>query len=186
MELRRVRTGLVRATAGLFGVLAATGVWLSFNYQPDVSAGVTQSSVMSGVHRWASSVVLVVLLALLVVGIAEVVQRQASARGWAAAGALLLLAVALSVSGYMIRWDQLALDVVELGTRMKGLFTVFRDDVRFVIVDGIEVRTGSVRLTFILHALVLPLVFAVTLWWGRARKTATSVGDLADTLSPGA
>lgn len=174
MELGRVRAGLVRSAVALFVLLAVTGVWLSFFYRPTApEVDLSWVTGFRGIHRWSSVVVVFVLVALLVVCIAEVTQRRATNRHWAIAAVLLVCGVFLGFTGYLLPWDQLALWAVTVGTNYTGFFSLFGDEVRYVLVAGVEVGTGTVRAWFVVHALLLPLVFGALMWRLR-RRTAVA------------
>ena len=163
MELGRVRAGLVRAVVALFVLLAATGVWLSFFYRPMApNSDLSWVTGLRGVHRWSSVVVVFVLVALVVVCVAERMQHRAG--HWAIAAALLVCGVVLGITGYLLPWDQLALWAVKVGTNYSGFFALFGDEVRYVLVGDVEVGTGTVRAWFVVHALLLPIVFGALLW----------------------
>ena len=49
----------------------------------------------------------------------------------------------LSFTGYLLPWDQLALWAVTVGTNMMGYTPVFGDQVRFVLLGGVEIGTDT-------------------------------------------
>ena len=81
------------------------------------------------------------------------------------AGALVLLGLALSFTGYLLPWDQLALWAVKVGSRSEGVAwdAAFSGDVRFILIGGTEVTQGTYRLWLVVHAGVLAAAFAAVL-----------------------
>ena len=162
---------MVVSAAALLGLLAATGVWLSFFYRPgSVNNGAVTA--MRGVHRFGGSLLLLVLIVLLVVAVIDVVQRRTGHEPWIIAAALALLGLVLSVSGFLLPYDQLALRAVTVRTDISGFFELFTDEVRYVLIGTSEVSVSTIRGWFVVHSLVLPLVLGALLW--RARRDATS------------
>ena len=164
VELGRVRAGLVRSAIALFVLLAATGVWLSFFYRPTMHGW---AQTMHSMHIAYAIVLVFVLVALLAVTVAE-------RGGWHLAATLFLASLALAYTGLLLPWDQLALWAVTIGTNIRGFFTLFGDEVRYVLINGVEVSTGTLRAWFVVHALVLPLVFGAVLWRLRRHRHVES------------
>jgi len=84
---------------------------------------------------------------------------------------LLVIEVAI---GSAIKWDQVALWAVTVGSGIRGV--ILRDvAVKFVIVDGQELGWGEFRRLVWLHLLVLPAVVAgaagFVIWWVRRQGT---------------
>ena len=52
--------------------------------------------------------------------------------------------------------DQLALWAVTVGTNMMGYTPVFGDQVRFVLLGGVEIGTDTLLRWYVLHVLMLP------------------------------
>lgn len=150
---------MVRSAIVLFVLLALTGVCLSFLYEPRMRGW---AQTMHSMHIAYAIVLVFVLVALLAVTVAE-------RTGWHLAATLFLASVALVYTGLLLPWEQLALWAVTIGTNIKGLFTLFGDEVRYVLINGVEVSTGTLRAWFVVHALVLPIAFGALLW--RLRRT---------------
>ena len=160
-------TGLARASRILLGavvavaaVLAVTGVWLTFNYRPTAaqawsdldspSAGIGWARL---IHQATSALLVALVIALLVVGVVAT-QR------WRSVTALLVTTLALAYTGLLLPWDQLALWAVTVGTDHQGmLHAAFSDDVRFVLIRGVEVSQATLGLWFLVHAVALALAF---------------------------
>jgi quinol-cytochrome oxidoreductase complex cytochrome b subunit len=142
-------------------VLAVTGVWLTFNYRPNATqAWPDLGNSPAGtdwprlIHQVATVVLLPVVVAFLMVGVV-------ASRRWRSATALLVTTLTLAYTGTLLPWDQLALWAVTVGINYQGMLAAaFSDDVRFVILGGAEISQATLALWFVVHAAVLPVVFA--------------------------
>lgn len=75
---------------------------------------------------------------------------------------VLVGAVATGVAWLLVRWEQVALSGVTVGTDVSGLwFAAFSDEVVFVVVDGVEVAQGTYAPWVIAH-LAFPVLVLVT------------------------
>jgi quinol-cytochrome oxidoreductase complex cytochrome b subunit len=170
---RRLQRWSLWVAAGLVGVLVVTGAWLWFRYQPDpewFGDGAAPVRWPQALHAVAGGVVgIVVLLATLA---AWAARREARGRpvGLAATVAALGLAFGAAYSGYLIAWEQLALYAVTVGD-VRGMGVLWDPDVRFVIVDGVEVAAATVQRWAVAHVLLgAALAAAVALGiWGATR-----------------
>ena len=151
MVVRRVVFGVLGVQLAL---LVVTGVALFFWYRP--TAAVAWDDVRSLhpavalvhairlVHRWTAT--LMFPSAVIGAVVLAVQARRARLRLTVpvAIGAALVTAVlAAGITGYAVAWDQLALWAVTVGTNMIGFLPLFGDQVRFVLVNGVEVGTDT-------------------------------------------
>lgn len=156
-----LRTTVVVASL-LAGVLLGTGVWLWFHYLPSGMSPEWDPVIpfLKGrmrvrlVHGWASQALL--LDALVILGL--LLGRRAMRRQWPKGLWLLAIALLGSFTGFLLPWDQLSLFGVSVGTDIEGLSVFWSDDVRFVIVDGVEVSTATIQRWAVVHAVVLPVL----------------------------
>lgn len=159
--LARAQRILLGAVVVVAAVLAVTGVWLTFNYRPDAAQAWRDLDLPStGIgwarltHQAATAVLLILLVAFLVVGIV-------ASRPWRSATALLVTTLALTWTGFLLPWDQLALWAVTTGTNYDGMLgAAFGDDVRFVLLGGVEISQATLRLWLLVHTVALTAVFA--------------------------
>jgi quinol-cytochrome oxidoreductase complex cytochrome b subunit len=160
----RARIVLLWIVVVLAGVLAVSGVWLTFTYRPSaVQAwpGVSDSSPMQWprrIHLVATWLIVPAAAGLMVASLAV---KRATAP---AVGFLLVLVIALAYTGFLIAWDQLALWAVSSAGFPDGMWAAaFDDRVRFVLIGGAEISPGTLRLWFIVHGAVLAVVLGATL-----------------------
>jgi quinol---cytochrome c reductase cytochrome b subunit, bacillus type len=177
---------LLIALSATFVVVAATGVYQAFRYLPTAArAWPGQGFAPAGrgliydttdiVHRWASYLLVALVLATAVVRAAGTVK----ARAWSAANVALaavgMAAVAAIVTGPRLQWDQLALWAVTVGTdHFRGVFWS-DESVKFILRGSQELGLGEFRRDVWLHTLVFPLLAACgigVLWYACTRTTA--------------
>lgn len=159
------------ATAALVAVgaflAAGTGAALFDRYWP-VPPGGTMSDVggASAALGTAHTAALVVTVVLAVVGLALAVGRASTERSPGAiggVGAALVAAIAIGVglvTRPLVDFEQVGLTGVTVGTGLRGWRTGLRDDVRFLIVNGSEVRPGTYAAVLAIH-LAAPVLAVV-------------------------
>ena len=98
---------------------------------------------------------------------------------WVIGVNLLQFTLLLSFTGYLLPWDQLALWAVTVGTNMMGYTPVFGEQVRFVLLGGVEIGTDTLLRWYVLHVLLLPVRASSSSWrftsGGSARTAASQV-----------
>lgn len=156
------------AAAGVTAVgLVGTGVWLSLYYRPTPAAGNPYSSSTASdtvqlvdwvrfAHLWTARLFMVSLLVVLALAVIRVLREARPAMGAVLAGAACVLAGAGLFTGRMLPFDQLALWAVTPGDSLSGYRPFFGDQIRFVIVGGVEADAPNVAVALVIHALLLP------------------------------
>jgi quinol-cytochrome oxidoreductase complex cytochrome b subunit len=79
---------------------------------------------------------------------------------WCVGIALLLLTLALSFTGYLLPWDQLAYWAVTVGTRIAGAVPVVGEHLRQALLGGTTIGQPTLVRFYALHAVVLPAATA--------------------------
>ncbi len=178
----RVRLASLRFRATLFGgllstslfaILTITGVLLMYVYVPSedgawASIQVLEERVRFGrtlraLHNWtAQAMVVTVVLHLFSLAWRGAYERSKAANWWVGV-ILFFLTVALSYTGYLLPWDQLAFWAITVGANMAGSAPVIGGAVKHALL-GSDVITGTTLLRFYVHhCITLPLVFAALL-----------------------
>ena len=173
-SVRRLEQVLVGLLGACLVGLVATGIHLWSTYRPSgLGPGGIQQT-----HRALSTASLYLAVAL---AVAAATARSRSPRARVATTALALAGLAWLVgsafTGHLLRWDQLALWAVTVGTEFRGFTAIYNEQVRFVLVGGVEVATSTFRRWAIIHVLVLPsaLVFTLAAIWSFRRSRGRRV-----------
>jgi quinol-cytochrome oxidoreductase complex cytochrome b subunit len=198
----RYTLGLGLVSAILFGVLTVTGLALMLYYVPhppeaygsmmDLQFVVTFGVVLRNMHRWsAHAMVFVVFLHLCRVFWTGSYKRPREFN-WVVGVALLLLTLALSFTGYLLPWDQLAFWAITVGANIAAYAPVVGDQVRFLLLGGHVIGPTTLLRFYVLHCVFLPLAMAllvsVHVWRVRkdglsgAPETAAPVEETAGTF----
>jgi quinol-cytochrome oxidoreductase complex cytochrome b subunit len=174
--------GLGLITLYLFLILIGTGVLLMFYYVPstqqaydamkDLQFVVSAGLLMRNMHRWAAHLmVLFVMLHLCRVFYTGAYKRPREFN-WLLGVGLFLLTAALSFTGYLLPWDQLAFWAIKVGTSIAGYAPVIGQKLRFLMLGGHTVGQEALIRFYVLHVIMLPglavLMIALHLW--RVRK----------------
>jgi quinol-cytochrome oxidoreductase complex cytochrome b subunit len=150
-------------------VLAATGIYLYFQYSP-IAEGFAHGTQLA--HRYVGQLA---VWTALVAGMAAVVAARPGRRRIAGAlgGATLVTTLAASFTGFLLPWDQLGLWTVTVGTNAKGYHLLTGDDVRFVFFADVELSPDTPLRWLVVHVIVALVVFApVVLTWRRVSRPA--------------
>jgi len=174
--------GLGLVSFFLFVSLTATGLALMVYYVPHTSAAYRsmkdlEHAVAFGLflrnsHRWAAhGMVAVVFLHMCRVFFTGS-YKPPREFNWVVGVVLLLLTLALSFTGYLLPWDQLAYWAITVGTSIVAYFPVLGPEARYLLLGGHEIGQAALLRFYVLHCLVLPLAmaFLVALHFWRVRK----------------
>ncbi len=165
-----------------FLALTVTGVMLMFYYVPssdraygDIETLETQvrfGMLMRNLHRWmAHAMVITVFLHMMRVFYTGA-YKPPREFNWVVGVVLLVLTLLLSYTGYLLPWDQLSIWAVTVGMNMAGTAPLLGDDVKLVLLGGLEVGDAALIRFYTLHVIGLPLlagVFMAVHFW-RVRR----------------
>jgi quinol-cytochrome oxidoreductase complex cytochrome b subunit len=174
--------GLGLISLFLLVVLTVTGVFLMLYYTPhppeayrsmkDLEFVVTFGTVLRNGHRWAAhAMVLVVFLHMCRVFFTGAYKppRQFN---WVVGVGLLILTLALSFTGYLLPWDQLAYWAITVGTNIAAYAPFAGERLKYLLLGGHVIGPGALLRFYVLHCVILPVVIfalvAVHVW--RVRK----------------
>jgi quinol-cytochrome oxidoreductase complex cytochrome b subunit len=174
--------GLGLVSFYLFVVLVVTGLALMLYYSPhpsdayrsmkDLQYAVTLGMYLRNLHRWAAhAMVAVVFLHMCRVFFmgAYKPQRQFN---WVVGVGLLLLTMALSFTGYLLPWDQLAFWAITVGTSIVAYAPIVGDDLKYLLLGGHDIGAAALLRFYVLHCVILPVAAAglIALHFWRVRK----------------
>ncbi len=182
------------ASFALFVILTATGILLMVYYKPDVDQAynsikdihyvVPTGRIIRNIHRWAAHLMVVTVLLHICRVFYTASYKAPREFNWLLGMALFIITLALSFSGYLLPWDQLAYWAITIGSNIAGSPTEFTDALgitalfdpgRFskeLLLGASEVGQEALLRFYILHCIVLPLALTVLLavhFW-RIRK----------------
>lgn len=186
--------GLGIITTVLFLILVVTGILLMLYYKPSVATAydsikdiqyvVPTGRVMRNVHRWAAHG----MVALVILHMARVfytsAYKQPREFNWVMGIMLLVITFALSFTGYLLPWDQLAFWAVTIGSNIAGSPQDLTDTLGITqfFNPGGFIKEGLLGAHFVgeealirfytLHVIILPIILTAVLgvhFW-RIRK----------------
>ncbi len=201
--------GLGVALASLFGILTVTGLLLMVYYVPstdlaytsikDLHSVVPFGGLMRNMHRWGAHL----MVALVILHMARVFYtasyKDKREFNWVVGVALFVLTLALSFTGYLLPWDQLAYWAVTIGaniagspdelTHALGLPAAFNvgELQKEILLGASTVGQQALTRFYLLHVVVLPLLVtalvALHIW--RIRKDGgLTRPEAANTAAP--
>ncbi len=180
MQTGRLFRGVYRVTLVLFLSLLVTGMYLVFFYRPTAAAAWSDiyelkanwalGAFVQSTHRWVSFLMIPMVATLALLGLFETGFTLRNRR--TAAVLLPVLAVAGVLTGFVLPWDQLALQSVTVGTNISGYAPVFGDEVRFVLTDGWMIGKGFLAAALIVHTLVIGSLFVGVFVFVRTKRDA--------------
>ena len=186
--------GLGIAAISLFLILVATGILLMVYYTPstalaydsikDIHYVVPTGRLIRNVHRWAAHLMVIVVLVHMCRVFYTASYKAPREFNWIIGMALLVLTLALSFTGYLLPWDQLAFWAVTIGANIAASpreltdvlgITAWFDPGGFqkqLLLGANEVGQDALTRFYLLHVMVLPLVLTalVGVHFWRIRK----------------
>jgi quinol-cytochrome oxidoreductase complex cytochrome b subunit len=186
--------GLGIATLAFFALLTVTGLFLMIYYNPstrqafqttkDIHYVVAAGRSVRNVHRWAAHLMVVAVFLHMARVFYTGSYRAPREFNWLVGLGLLVLTLALSFTGYLLPWDQLAFWAVTIGANIASSPTELTDALgitryvdpgrlmRILLLGADEVGETSLVRFYFLHCVLLPLaaVGLVGVHFWRIRK----------------
>jgi len=187
------RLGFISAV--LLAILTVTGAYLMFFYRPtspdaffdmkDLGSAVTFGQLMRNAHRWSAQLMVVVVAVHMIRVFVSGAYKAPRQFNWVVGMGLFLATLALSFTGYLLPWDQLAYWAVTVGTNIAGFAPFVGEKFRQAILGGVDIGSPALVRFYVLHIYVLPalafILLGVHLW--RVRKDGFAAGDRPSTVS---
>lgn len=161
----------------LFLILTITGVILMFFYIPsterayqsmkDLEFVISYGSILRSMHRMAAhGMVAVAFLHMMRVWFTKSYRSPHEFAGkramnWLIGLILLVLTLALSYTGYLLPWDQLAYWALVIGANVAKSAPVIGDKIRELLIGGTEIGQNTLIRFYILHCVALPILLVV-------------------------
>jgi len=174
--------GLGLVSFFLFAVLVATGLLLMLYYSPHPSAAyrsmkdlefaVAFGRPLRNVHRWAAHAMVATVFLHLCRVFVTAAYKAPRQFNWVVGVALLLLTLALSFTGYLLPWDQLAYWAITVGTSIVTYAPLVGESLRFLLLGGHTIGEAALLRFYVLHCVILPCAMAllIALHFWRVRK----------------
>jgi quinol-cytochrome oxidoreductase complex cytochrome b subunit len=161
----------------LFVILTITGVILMFLYVPsverayqsmkDIEFVVSYGSILRSMHRMAAhGMVAIAFLHMMRVWYTKAYRgprNYGSKRevNWLIGLVLFVLTLALSYTGYLLPWDQLAYWALVIGVNVAKSAPLIGDKICELLVGGTEIGQNTLIRFYILHCVVLPILLVI-------------------------
>jgi len=184
----------VRLTVFLFALELVTGFLLMTGYSPStnhawgsvwyIQTQVSFGWLIRGLHHFGSDALILVVLAYIVWLLVRKAYRSPGELVWWAAMALLGVALALSLTGHLLPWDQKGYWGTTVRLNILARTPLLGEGLKTLLVGGSELGTLTLTRFHALHTVGLPVLFAAFLAFGRwgARRHAAA----SDTAGAGA
>ncbi len=182
-SLRFVTTfGLGLVSFYLFVVLVVTGLLLMLYYSPhpseayrsmkDLEFAVAFGRPLRNLHRWAAHAMVATVFLHMCRVFFTAAYKPPRQFNWIVGVLLLLSTLALSFTGYLLPWDQLAYWAITVGTSIVAYAPVVGERLRFLLLGGHTIGGTALLRFYVLHCVILPLALAllVSLHFWRVRK----------------
>jgi len=169
-------------TLGTFFILVVTGILLMLYFHPSVPQAyadmkdlkfvVSSGMFLRNLHRWSAHAMVFLVFAHMFKVFYRGAYRPPREFNWVIGVILLLIALLLSYTGYLLPWDQLAFWAITVGSNIASAVPVFGGKVSFLLLGGHQVNANALLRFYVLHCVILPLaaalLIAVHMW--RIRK----------------
>ncbi len=163
-------------------VLTVTGIWLMFFYVPSVEraytdmlnleTGVTFGMLMRNMHRWAAHLMVVTVFLHMCRVFFTGGYKHPRELNWVIGVLLWVLTLILSLTGYLLPWDQLAYWAITVSTNIVGVIPFIGDKMRLLALGAAEAGPSALIRFYTMHIILLPLVMIILIgvhFW-RIRK----------------
>ena len=178
----------------LFVLLTVTGIYLMFFYRPSADIGGAQAygdmlairnnvffgDLVRNIHRWSAHLMVFTVTLHMARVFYTGAYKPPREFNWVVGVILLFLTLGLSFTGYLLPWDQLSIWAVTVGTNLAGYSPLIANQVRFLLLEGLEVGPNTLLRWYVLHVLALPFVLVIFLavhFW-RIRKDGGISGPM--------
>ncbi len=202
--------GLGIASAAAFFITLVTGILLMFYYKPypdaayesikDIHFVVPTGRFIRNIHRWAANVMVVTVILHMARAFYTAAYRKPREFNWLIGMGLLVTTLALSFTGYLLPWDQLAYWAITIGANIAQSPREVTDALgvteyfdpgglqRLLLLGSDTVGAEALIRFYLLHVMILPLVLAalmaVHFWRIRKDGGLAKPADVDQRLGP--
>lgn len=182
-SLRFTKTlGLGLISFYLFVILTITGILLMFYYIPyterayqdmkDLEFVGSFGMILRNMHRWAAHGMVAIVFLHMCRVFYTASYRYPREFNWGVGVILFICTLMLSLSGYLLPWDQLAYWAITIVTNLIGTIPVIGRMLRYIVLGGTLVGQNALIRFYVMHVLVLPLFAGILVFihFWRIRK----------------
>jgi quinol---cytochrome c reductase cytochrome b subunit, bacillus type len=155
----------------LFLVLTVTGLYLMFFYVPSadrayqdiiaIENSVAFGSLVRNMHRWGAHLMVLTVFLHMMRVFYHGAYKPPREWNWAVGVFLLFCTLALSFTGYLLPWDQIAFWAVNVGSSMAAYAPMVSTESAFVIFAGVDIGPDTLIRFYVYHVIGFPLVIAI-------------------------
>ena len=166
-------TFMVQVITGIFLWMAyspsSQTAWESVNYIEHEMWG---GWLLRGIHHFTAQAMTVLLVLHLLQVVIDGAYKAPREINFFFGMVLLLLVLGLSLTGYLLPWDQLSFWAITVGTNIASYAPGFGEQVRTILLGGNEVGQNALLRFYALHIIVIPLILIglISLHLWRVRK----------------
>lgn len=175
--------GLGVASFSAFLLLLATGILLMVYYTPstqlaydsmkDIHYVVPTGRIIRNVHRWGAHLMVVTVILHMCRVFYTASYKSPREFNWMLGMGLFIVTLALSFTGYLLPWDQLAFWAITIGANIAGSPRELTDSLgitqyvdpgglqKELLLGAYEVGQDALTRFYLLHVMVLPLLLAI-------------------------
>jgi quinol-cytochrome oxidoreductase complex cytochrome b subunit len=137
-----------------------------------IEASVAFGAFVRNMHRWAAHLMVLTVFLHMIRVFYHGAYKPPREFNWVVGVLLLFFTLALSFTGYLLPWDQIAFWAITVGTQMATYAPLLPSESSFFMLGGIEVGQGTLLRFYVAHVIFFPLITAIFLvvhFW-RIRK----------------
>jgi quinol-cytochrome oxidoreductase complex cytochrome b subunit len=166
----------------LFIILTVTGILLMFYFIPDTERAyhnmhdlefaVSFGMIIRSMHRWAAHGMVAMVFLHMCRVFYTAGYRAPREFNWVIGVILFILTLLLSLTGYLLPWDQLAFWAMTIVSKIVGSTLFIGEELKYLFLGGTVVGQNALIRSYVMHVVLLPLVisiFMVVHFW-RIRK----------------
>ncbi len=166
----------------LFIILTITGILLMFYFIPyterayhdmhDLEFAISFGMIIRNMHRWAAHGMVAAVFLHMCRVFYTAAYRKPREFNWVLGLILFILTLLLSLTGYLLPWDQLSFWATTIVSKIIGSTLFIGEKIKYVFLGGTVVGQNALIRSYVMHVVLLPfitgLLIAVHFW--RIRK----------------
>lgn len=156
------------ATMTVFAVQVVTGIVLATYYAPSpdhaydsvqyIQNEVMAGSIVRGIHHWAASLMIVLVLAHMIRVFAMGAYKYPREINWLLGVGMFMLVLGFGFTGYLLPWDQRAYWATQVGTNIAGTTPIIGSMLVKLLRGGSELGAATLTHFYAFHVLWLPIL----------------------------